>query len=237
MAAPKQRARSNGLAMFDAELDDLPPALRWREWMGRVEAVIFAAPETVMRAALARVVGKACNLDDLIDDIRAELKARPYDLVAVAGGWQLRTRPSFAEAVRTASGVSEFVTLSKSEELVLCAIAYFQPITRREISEIFGREIGRDLIGRLRSSGLVASGPRSPRVGAPYTYVTTQAFLVRAGVNSLRDLPNMDIMEEQGLLSKESVLSGELADVLGIGDEQGIPLDETDEAPFEFFED
>ena len=75
---------------LDLELDDLPPELRWREWMGRVEAVIFASPEPVTREVLARVVGKDCRLDLLIDDIREELRGRPYELVAVAGGWRIR---------------------------------------------------------------------------------------------------------------------------------------------------
>jgi chromosome segregation and condensation protein ScpB len=70
---------------LDLELADLPPELRWREWMGRVEAVIFAAPEPVTREVLARVVGRGCNIDLIIDDIRHELHGRPYELVAVAG--------------------------------------------------------------------------------------------------------------------------------------------------------
>jgi segregation and condensation protein B len=66
------------------------PKMRWREWMGRVEAVIFASPEPVGRETLARVVGRDCSLDLLIDDIRDELRERPYELVSVAGGWRQR---------------------------------------------------------------------------------------------------------------------------------------------------
>ena len=57
--------------------------------MGRVEAAIFASAEPVLRENLARVVGKACNLDLIIDDIRAELRDRPYEIVNVAGGMEL----------------------------------------------------------------------------------------------------------------------------------------------------
>lgn len=77
---------------YDRELEDLPPELRWREWMLRVEAPIFASAEPVTRETLARVVGKDCNIDLLIDDLREELRDRPYELVSVAGGWQHRTR-------------------------------------------------------------------------------------------------------------------------------------------------
>lgn len=95
--ASARRKPNDKLALLETELEHLPPELRWREWMGRVEAVIFAANEPVSREVLARVVGKSCNLDLVIDDIRAELAGRPYELVAVAGGWQYRTKKVFGE--------------------------------------------------------------------------------------------------------------------------------------------
>ena len=205
---------------FDAELSALPPELRWREWMGRVEAVIFASPEPVTREVLAKVVGRDCSLDHLIDDIRAELRGRPYDLVAVAGGWQHRTRKSFSEAIQVATGLgnSEAKPLSQSEALVLLCIAYFQPITRGELGKFFGREISRDTIGHLRRLGFIAAGPRSPQPGAPYTYVTTKEFLSHFGFDTLRDLPDMEALEDAGLLSKEMLLAGDIPLGLMAGD-------------------
>jgi segregation and condensation protein B len=73
---------------FDRELADLPPPLRRREFMMRVEGVIFAASRPVQRETLAALIGRDCNLDSLIADIRDELAARPYELVEVAGGYQ-----------------------------------------------------------------------------------------------------------------------------------------------------
>ena len=99
-----RRSRKAGPdASFDAELADLPEPMRWREWMGRVEAVIFAARDPVPRETLARLVGQGCNLDDLLADIVDELRGRPYDIVFVAGGWHFRTRPRFAGAIRAAA--------------------------------------------------------------------------------------------------------------------------------------
>jgi len=195
--------------LFDRELDHLPPEIRWREWMNRVEATIFAASEPVGRDTLARIVGKSCSIDLLIDDIREELRGRPYDLVAVAGGWKHLTRPAYADAIRTAVGASErAVDLTQAEVLVLMCIAYFQPITRAELSSFFGKEISRDLIGNLRARGFIASGPRAPQPGAPYTYVTTPAFLLEFGLDTLRDLPDREALEDAGLLSKEKLLAG-----------------------------
>jgi segregation and condensation protein B len=71
--------------VLDPDLAELPREARWREWMGRVEAVIFASPESVPREVLTRLVGPDCRLDELIGDIQYELRARPYELVFVAG--------------------------------------------------------------------------------------------------------------------------------------------------------
>jgi chromosome segregation and condensation protein ScpB len=60
------------------------------------------------------------------------------------------------------------------------------------------------MIGSLRGAGFIASGPRSPTPGAPYTYVTTKHFLSAFGLQTLRDLPDMEALEEAGLLSRVS---------------------------------
>lgn len=211
-ATARKRQAQTDDALFDRELDHLPPEARWREWMMRVEATIFAASEPVGRETLARVVGKNCSIDLIIDDIREELRARPYDLVAVAGGWKHLTRPAYADAIRAAVGSRQkAVDLTQSEMLVLMCVAYFQPITRAELSSFFGKEISRDLIGNLRGAGLIASGPRSPTPGAPYTYVTTKAFLLEFGFDTLRDLPDFEALEDAGLLSKDKLLAGDVA--------------------------
>ncbi|MEY9607084.1 segregation and condensation protein B [Bradyrhizobium japonicum] len=196
---------------LDAELADLPPEMRWREWMGRVEAVIFASPEPVTREMLARVIGRDCSIDLLIDDIREELRGRPYELVSVAGGWHHRTRKNYAGAIRAACRLGrEAKPLSSSESLILMCIAYFQPITRGELGQFFGKEVSRDVIGHLRGIGFIAAGPRSPQPGAPYTYVTTKEFLAHFGFDTLRDLPDMEALEDAGLLSKERLLAGDI---------------------------
>jgi segregation and condensation protein B len=151
---------------LDTELEDLPPELRWREWMGRIEAVIFASASPVSREDLTRVVGQRVSVDLLIEDVVAELKGRPYEF----------------------------------EVAVLAAVAYHQPLTRDGLKDIFGKDISRELIGRLRLRDLITTGPRSPRAGAPYTYVTTSNFLVVFDLQSLRDLPDRGALVDAGLV-------------------------------------
>ncbi|CAN7667875.1 SMC-Scp complex subunit ScpB [Rhizobium sp. LjRoot30] len=201
------RTKDASERLLDRELADLPPELRWREWMLRVEAVIFAAAEPVGRDTLARVIGKDCSIDLLIDDLQEELRHRPYEIVFVAGGWQHRSRPAYAGAIRAsqASTRSAGPALSDFEAMVLMAIAYFQPISRGELSKIFGKEVSRDTIASLRNANFLASGPRSPTPGAPYTYVTTKQFLSAFGLRTLRDLPDIEALEDAGLLSRRGV--------------------------------
>jgi len=194
---------------LDTELAELPADLRWQEWMARVEAVLFAAPGIVDRELLARVVGRDCSLDLVIDDIRAALRERPYELMSVAGGWQLRTRPRHADALHAAFGSEPApVQLSQAEALVLACIAYHQPVTRGELGEMVGKPVSRDVIAELRRRDFITAGPRSPQPGAPYTYVTTRTFLSHFGLDTLRDLPDIEALEEAGLLDKEKLLAG-----------------------------
>ena len=211
-----------GERLYDRELEDLPAELRWREWMLRVEAVIFASAEPVSRETLARVVGVNCSIDLLIDDLREELRSRPYEIVAVAGGWQHRTRTAYGPAIRASQAPTRSASalLSGHEAAVLMAIAYLQPVTRAELSKMFGKEVSRDTIASLRDAGFIASGPRSPTPGAPYTYVTTKHFLSAFGLETLRDLPDIERLEDAGLLSRQVPQGEDLAEEGSDGDEQ-----------------
>ena len=114
---------------LDRELDDLPQTLRWREWMRRVEAVIFASASPVPREDLGRVVGQGASVELLIADIQAELKSRPYEIACVADAWLMRTRVQFAGAIRAAADVNDqLMDLNEFEIAVLAAVAYHQPL-------------------------------------------------------------------------------------------------------------
>ena len=186
--------------MLDRDLADLPPDLRWREWMRRIEAVLFASAAPVAREDLARAVGQGASIDLLIDDLTVDLADRPYDVAKVGSGWMLRTKPAYAPAIRAAADVgNQALNLSAFDIAVLAAIAYHQPISRDGLKQIFGKEISRDLIGRLAERDLIGTGPREPRRGAPYTFVTTEAFLAAFSLHSLRDLPDPEQLADAGL--------------------------------------
>ena len=188
---------------LDRELPDLPPDLRWQEWMRRIEAVLFASAPPVPREDLARVVGQGASVDLLVEDLAADLEGRAFEIALVAGGWIFRTRVAYAPSIRAAADVgNQLLDLSEFDVAVLAAIAYHQPITRDGLKDIFGKDISRDLIGRLHARGIIGTGPRSPRRGAPYTFVTTEQFLVAFGLESLRDLPDREQLDDAGVVDE-----------------------------------
>jgi segregation and condensation protein B len=202
MSAAARRRRREGDEPLDVELFDLPPAARWREWMLRVEAAIFASSKPVPREALVRLVGNTCRFDDLIADLIHELRGRPYDLSLVAGGYALSTKTRFAPAIRAAHpglGSDNVSELTRTETFALTAIAYLQPVTRGEISRLAGREISRDVIAALKRHGLIDGAIRAPQPGAPFAYVTTRKFLEAFGFATLRDLPDLERLKAEGL--------------------------------------
>jgi len=170
MSAAPHRRRRDREESLDVDLFDLPPAARWREWMLRVEAAIFASPKPVPREALVRLVGESCRFDDLIADLIHELRGRPYDLALVAGGYRLQTKSRFAQAIRAAHpgrGGDAIAELTRTETFALTAIAYLQPVTRGEISRLAGREISRDVIASLKRHGLIDGAIRAPNPALP----------------------------------------------------------------------
>jgi segregation and condensation protein B len=231
MTAAARRRQRGGDESLDVELADLPPAARWREWMLRVEAAIFASQKPVAREALVRLVGEACRFDDLIADLIHELRGRPYDLTLVAGGYALRTKTRFAPAIRAAHpgrGGDEVADLTRTETFALTAIAYLQPVTRGEISRLAGREISRDVIAALKRHGLIDGAIRAPQPGAPFAYVTTKTFLEAFGLASLRDLPDLERIKAEGLL--QSGQEGkDFEGALGLADENEDPFESVGE--------
>lgn len=193
-------ARGGSRQDIDRELAELPPELRWSEWMRRIEAVLFASGRAVAREDLARVVGQGVSIDLVIADLSVALAERPYEIVRSGNGWVLRTRKSYAEVIRAAADTGDqSLDLGEHDIAVLAAIALHQPVTRDGLKDIFGKEIGRARLGRLAELGLIATGPRAPRPGAPYSYVTTDRFLEAFDLGSLADLPDLEQLADSGL--------------------------------------
>lgn len=168
------------------------------ELKGIVEALIFASPEPVTVKTLSRLLDT-----EPTEDIEAAIAAlkQDYDrpgglaLVEVAGGYQIVTRPELHEWVRRLFHERTTQKLSVASLETLAVIAYKQPITAPEISEIRGVNAG-GVVGTLVERHLVKVVGRKAVVGRPFLYGTTREFLDRFGLNELADLPKIGDMSD-----------------------------------------
>ncbi len=112
--------------------------------------------------------------------------------------------------------------------LALSAIAYQQPVTRAELSRLAGHDISRDILGRLKSLGVIAPGPRAPQPGAPIAWVTTARFLEVFALGSLRDLPDLDALGVAGAGGRvvDDQIEDALDDALGLFETPGAADDD-----------
>jgi len=163
-----------------------------------VEALIFASPEPVTVKALVKLLDSEPKEDVLA--ALEELK-KAYDepgglqLVEVAGGYQIVTRPELNEWVRRLFNERTTQKLSVAALETLAVIAYKQPVTGPEIAEIRGvNTVG--VVGTLMERKLVKIAGRKQVVGRPFLYGTTREFLTRFGLNDLSDLPKVEDMSE-----------------------------------------
>ena len=109
--------------------------------------------------------------------------------------------------------------LTRTEMFALAAIAYLQPVTRGDVSQLAGRPISRDVIASLKRRGLIDGAIRAPEPGAPFAYVTTRKFLEVFGFASLRDLPDLERLEAEWLRHRGPG-DADLDRTLGLADEE-----------------
>jgi segregation and condensation protein B len=163
-----------------------------------IEAMIFAAPEPVTVKTLVKLLDGESK-DAIVEAIDA-LK-HDYDrpgglqIVEVAGGYQIVTRPELHEWVRRLFHERTTQKLSVAALETLAVIAYKQPVTGPEIAEIRGvNAVG--VLSTLMERQLVKIVGRKQVVGRPFLYGTTREFLDRFGLNDLSDLPKVEDMSE-----------------------------------------
>src|SRR3954465_12075336 len=113
------------------------------------------------------------------------------ELVEVAGGWQILTRPEYTEAIERAQLAARPQRLSAAALETLAIIAYRQPIGRAEIEEIRGVGAGA-ILKSLHERGLIDITGRGEGMGRPLLYGTTPTFLEQLALRHLEELPRAD---------------------------------------------
>ena len=163
-----------------------------------VEALIFASPEPMTPKMLFKLLAEEPKEDVLkaIEALKADYENRPgLQMVEVAGGYQIVTRPDLHEWVRRLFHERSSAKLTVQGLETLAVIAYKQPITALEITEIRGVNTS-GVLSTLLERHLIKIVGRKNVVGRPFLYATTKEFLIRFGLKDLHDLPKIEDMAE-----------------------------------------
>lgn len=160
-----------------------------------LEAALFAAPRPVTAEELVTL-----DPDTTLDDVKAALEQlrEHYDfdnhgveLVELAGGYQILSRPAFAAAIERAQLSLRPPRLTAAMLETLAVIAYRQPVGRAEIEEIRGVSAS-GVLRTLQERGLIEVTGRSEGLGRPLLYGTTPFFLELLGLQDLQNLPRAE---------------------------------------------
>jgi segregation and condensation protein B len=162
-------------------------------------------------------------LQELLADFARE--DRGIEVRQVAGGYRMSTKPEHHDVVRAfAKSLKPPVRLSLQALETLAVIAYKQPVTVPEISDIRGVDASA-VIGTLLERKLITTAGRKAVVGRPMLYKTSKDFLLRFGLKDLTELPSLEEFEKlaAGELQEESALAEPaMADATGVGDDSGV---------------
>ena len=163
-----------------------------------VEALVFASPDPITPKTLYRLLSDEPKEDvsAALNGLIAEYASRPgLQMVQVAGGYQIVTRPELHEWVRRLFNERSTQKLTAPGLESLAVIAYKQPITALEITEIRGVNTS-GVLTTLLERHLIKIVGRKNVVGRPFLYATTKEFLIRFGLKDLADLPRIEDMAE-----------------------------------------
>ncbi|HEX9162991.1 MAG TPA: SMC-Scp complex subunit ScpB [Thermoanaerobaculia bacterium] len=174
------------------------------ELKSALEAILFVSNEPVKLDDLVEALGETPEaITAQLDEIRNILDANPggFVLEQAAGGWRFATRPEHDAILKKFFSKKGETRLSIAALETLAMIAYRQPLTAPEISDLRGVN-STAVIRTLLERRMIRVSGRKNVVGSPFLYRTTREFLVHFGLNDIRDLPRL---EEFGDLIGESI--------------------------------
>ncbi len=182
-----------------------------------LEALLFAAGEPATVTELCEAIGPGVDADAVratLHELAQASVGRGVRLVRVAGGWQYRTDPRFADAVMRLRG-GKPQKMSQAALEALSVVAYRQPATRQEIDDIRGVSSG-GVVKTLLEKGYLRVVGRRDEPGRPLEYSTTPLFLQMFELRGLQDLPTLSEREE---LARHDPAEGGAGDRLDLSPE------------------
>jgi segregation and condensation protein B len=196
-----------------------------------LESLFFISDSPIRLETLVEILPES-NEEAILEGIRQiqaeyEDPSKGIELTEIAGGYQFRTKPSWAGWVNRLKK-AKAVKLSQAALETLAIVAYRQPIIRPAIEEIRGVDSG-SVLHTLLEKGLIKTMGRKDLPGRPIVYGTTKTFLELFSLNTLSDLPTLKEIQPPPApeeISKEEIVKTETE---GITPHQDLPLNKGEE--------
>ena len=197
-----------------------------------LETVLFTAQDLLTENDLKEFFAADTDIKLVLEHLQQQYENRGINLVQRGKGWGFRTAPDLAEKL-TVHKV-EIKPMSRAAVETLSIVAYHQPVTRAEVEQIRGVTISKSTFEILVAENLIKPGKRRDVPGRPLTWITTQNFLDAFGLESLKQLPNLQELKDAGLLSTTPPQLEGMQHSLPLVTEEDIETDEPAESDEEF---
>ena len=170
-----------------------------------LEAILFASGEPVEENDLKDQIKDKKNITNYLIQIKDFYNSRGINLIKTGRKWSFRTANELIDDLTIFK--TQKRKLSRAALETLSIIAYQQPITRSEIENIRGVQMGRGSIDHLMEIGWIKPSGRKSIPGKPTLWSTTDMFIEHFGLNDLNDLPNKDELKASGFLDKRAAIA------------------------------
>ena len=170
-----------------------------------LEAILFASGEPIEEKYLGEKIDDSANVKKYLNELKKFYEQRGVNLINTGNKWSFRTSTELSADLTIFK--SQKRKLSRAALETLSIIAYQQPITRSEIENIRGVQMGRGSIDHLIEIGWIKPSGRKNIPGKPTLWATTELFIEHFGLKNISDLPNKDELKASGFLDKRSAIA------------------------------
>jgi segregation and condensation protein B len=170
-----------------------------------IEAILFASGVPVSENDLKDKIVNKEKFKFYLDQLNEFYNKRGINLIKTGSKWSFITSPEISEDLTIFKQQKRKISRAALETLTI--VAYHQPITRSEIENIRGVQMGRGSIDYLMEIGWIKPGVRKNIPGKPTLWSTTELFLEHFGIDNIANLPNKDELKANGFLDKRSAIA------------------------------
>ena len=181
-----------------------------------LEAILFASGSPVLEEDLKDKMINKKEFKKEIESLKEFYQNRGINLIKTGNKWSFRTAESIKDDLTIFK--TQKRKLSRAAIETLSIIAYQQPITRSEIENIRGVQMGRGSIDHLMEIGWIKPSGRKNIPGKPALWITTELFMEHFGIENISDLPSKDELKASGFLEKRSAIAT-ITDIAGKNEE------------------